>query len=180
MLQRSLRCDRVTTWLAWTATLAAVGCRDVKLGIPIDATEKTASATLIAEAGAKYSVWVHFNIDPPEEDAPRFCHELQLEVLKGDKVLAEPRCYGFPTKTCSNSHGRTAGDCESDCEIQVGEAGPVTIKAKLTNTGKRCEPGPAIGKREVACGREYDNCFHALTDPKTQINDYDLKLVKRD
>lgn len=160
--------------------VAGAGCndRDVKLRIPIGATEKTVSAQLVAEPGARYEMWAKFQIEPPRDDAPRYCHELRIDAVRGDETLARLRCYGFPHDPCTQVRKRSVGECRSDCVLKLDDAGPVELRATLANTGKRCEPGPAIGKRNVACGWEGDNCYQALTHPQTQIETYDVTVVK--
>ncbi len=160
--------------------IATIGCddRDVQLRIPVGATEKPVRAELAAEPGARYEVWVKFQIEPPRDGAPRFCHELHIDAMRGEKPAAQLRCYGFPHEPCTQNRKRYIGTCRSDCVLQLDESGPVELRAKLVNSGKRCEPGPAIGRRDVACGWEGDNCYQALTHPETQIQTYGLELVR--
>jgi hypothetical protein len=156
------------------------GCsRDIAAKISLGAAEVEKQTTLDATSGTTYRAWASYNLHRLSDDeaAPNYCYELQLDVLDGDKVVAEERCWPFPTNECQKKSGRRAADCLSDCSWRAKGNAKLTVRAKLAKTEKKCEAGGPMSP-SASCGPAMHRCLHALEDPRAQLKKYDVRIEK--
>jgi hypothetical protein len=166
--------------IALLLACAMPGCRgEFAARLSLDAAEVEKQAPFTATAGTTYRAWARYNLHRLSDDdkATKHCYELQLDVLDGDKVIAEQRCWPFPVDKCHNKSGRRTAECLSECSWQAKADAKLTVRAKLTKTGKTCVPGGPLSA-SATCGPAKERCLHALEDPVAQLKNYDVKLEK--
>lgn len=154
-----------TAATALLTAAAALGCRDdIVLTVPLAGkAEQFVERSFDGKTGATYQLWADYDFEPKRNaKEPKFCYDVEIEVVQNDKVVATTRCYSFPDNVCIGKTGNSRADCETNCAFELAKSGKTSLRSRLTK-GEPC-----------------DNLYVGLTDPDKQIAKYDLLLEEDD
>ena len=147
-------------------SLALLGCRDdIVLRLSLEGkTEQIVEGSFSGRTGVDYQFWADYSYEPDlETKQPRFCYDVEVEVVQEGAVVSTARCYSVPNKgTCMSTSGNGAGDCKTNCAFKLDKAGQTTLRAKLTK-GEPC-----------------DTAYAGLSDPNREMHSYKLLLEEDD
>lgn len=147
-------------------SLALLGCRDdIVLRLSLEGkAEQVVEGSFPGRTGVDYQFWADYSYEPDlETKQPRFCYDVEVEVVQEGAVVSTTRCYSVPNKgTCMSTSGNGAGDCMTNCSFKLAKAAPTTLRARLTK-GEPC-----------------DTAYAGLSDPNREIRSYKLLLEEDD